>query len=149
MRCRNQRSANWRIFNVGIVAPVTQAVPGACATSGFAAICPSGTCECVNIQNANVTGNFRGTANLLITEDVNATTVEQPNNCQPFFGTATFNGSTGTAALNITGADCDPLAAAGPETIQGGYGIVLPASAPASAGHGTLLEQLPSWGCCT
>lgn len=113
-------------------------VPG-----GYDAICPSGIgtpsaltkCSCVNIQNGKVTGNFRGTAQLLITEDLGSPSVTQiSNNCLPFFGdiyittAATKLAAPEIVRLNVVGADCDPINAIGPETLSGGFGLTLPVS---------------------
>jgi hypothetical protein len=127
---------------------------------GYDAICPSGIgtgstptkCSCVNIQNAKVTGNFKGTAQLLITEDLGSPSVTQiTNNCLPFFGdiyittAATKLAAPEIVRLNVLGADCDPINSIGPETLSGGFGLTLPvaffdASLPpvTTAGFGTL-----------
>lgn len=137
-------------LNVVITAIAPSPVAAACATTGYAATCFSGSCTCLSIQNAKLGGNFRGTASLFITEDPNSPTVTQlTSNCIPFFGTMAFTGVTGaavptTAALNILGANCSPLTAIGPTTLQGaGFGITAPTD---TAGYGTLTGTITQAG---
>jgi hypothetical protein len=101
----------------------------------------SSNCECINIQNAKVTGSFKGTAQMLITEDLGSPTVTHEN-CVPFHGNVYI--STAAAELmrlNVVGEDCDPLMATGTETFHGSFGPSLQRSARppiSTAGLGTL-----------
>lgn len=127
---------------------VPAASPSACANSGYSAICPSGTCQCVKITDATLTGGLgKGTATLLITEDPGAATAVQADaNCFPFFATAALSGTIGSGkkaktqieTVNIVGADCDPFTAKSSETLSGGFGVAAaPSPSPAITGWGS------------
>jgi hypothetical protein len=145
-------AATARLRAVITASSVPAAVPSACASTGFAAICPSVTaCTCVKITGANLTGNFgKGTANLALTEDPTNATSDGVNTCIPFFGTATLNGTKkGTAQtgnVNLVGAICDPFTTKSPETISGGFGIAVPSPSPALTGWGNLKGTTNSKG---
>jgi hypothetical protein len=146
-------AATARLRAVITASSVPPAVPSPCASTGFAAICPSvtGGCTCVKITGANLTGNFgKGTANLALTEDPTNATSDGVNTCIPFFGTATLNGTKkGTAQtgnVNLVGAICDPFTANSPETISGGFGIAVPSPSPALTGWGNLKGTTNSKG---
>jgi hypothetical protein len=161
MQAKRADAAAAARLNATIVSStVPSASPSACASTGFAAICPSVTgCQCVKITGATLTGNFgKGTADLLITEDpISATSSGSSgsaNNCVPFFGTATLTGTKGVGAkaktqtgnVNIVGADCDAFTANLPETISGGFGIAVPSPSPAMTGWGNLKGTVNSKG---
>jgi hypothetical protein len=105
---------------------------------GFDSVCPSGNgslgsnCECINIQNAKVNGNPRGSAQLLITEDLGSPTVTQMQNCVPFYGVIYITAASTDAApatrWDLVGVDCDPLAPTGTESFHGSFGPNLPLS---------------------
>lgn len=125
---------------------------GACSASGYAATCPSGTCECLTITGAKVTGSLAGvgTADLNITLDtVGVTSDLAGDTCEPMFGTADLTTTTGvgknktarTETLNLLGAFCDNIGPSLPNTINGGFGIAsspAPSPSPAATGWGTL-----------
>ena len=106
---------------------------------GFDSVCPSGetqlgsNCECINIQDARVSGNLWGSAQLLITEDLGSPTVTPEQNCVPFYGVIyiTSGANTDSAAatkLDVVGLDCDPLATSAAESFRGSFGPNLPMS---------------------
>lgn len=149
MQAKRADAAAAARLNATIVSStVPSASPSACASTGFAAICPSVTgCQCVKITGATLTGNFgKGTADLLITEDPISATTGSDNNCVPFFGTATLTGTKGVGAkaktqtgnVNVVGADCDAFTTNLPETLSGGFGIAVPSPSPAMTGWGNL-----------
>jgi hypothetical protein len=90
----------------------------------------------------------------LITEDPTSPTSGANNNCVPFFGTATLNGTKGVGAkaknqtgnVNVVGADCDAFTTNLPETLSGGFGIAVPSPSPAVNGWGNLKGTVNSKG---
>jgi hypothetical protein len=106
---------------------------------GFDSVCPSGetqlgsNCECINIQDARVSGNLWGSAQLLITEDLGSPTVTPEQNCVPFYGviyitSAANTDSASATKLDVVGVDCDPLATSAAESFRGSFGPNLPMS---------------------
>jgi hypothetical protein len=106
---------------------------------GFDSVCPSGetqlgsNCECINIQDARVSGNLWGSAQLLITEDLGSPTVTPEQNCVPFYGviyitSAANTDSAAATKLDVVGLDCDPLATSAAESFRGSFAPNLPMS---------------------
>jgi hypothetical protein len=122
-------------------------VAGACAGTGYAAICPSGTCACLTVAGT-ITGRLagKGLASVAITEDSgSATSAVSGSTCLPGFGTATLTTSLGVGknkvikseTLNLAVSVCDPIRNSG--DISGGFGIAAaPAPSPAAAGWGSV-----------
>jgi hypothetical protein len=125
---------------------VPSPVAGTCANSGYAAVCPGGTCGCVSIPNATVTGNLgKGTVDLELTEDAALATTSDPVTCTPFFGTATITvpaikkNPGNSETLNLVGAYC------GTQGISGGFGVAAsPAPSPALTGFGSMSGTVSS-----
>jgi hypothetical protein len=114
---------------------------GACATTGYDAFCPSGTCQCLTISSAKVTGSMAGTgtADLQVTEDTGAATTSVSGaSCTPFFAVATLTTTLAktalTETLNFGGMSCDQFTSKGKSAIQGGFGI------------GTASNSATGWG---
>ncbi len=123
---------------------------GACSSSGYAAICPSGSCECATMTAAKVTGSLAGTetANVSLTVDkADVTSDVSGATCQPIFGTADIipligKKSPKTETLNLLGVYCDKATSSQPNTVSGGFGIAAsPAPSPAASGWGTMTGQ--------
>jgi hypothetical protein len=121
-------------------------VAGTCASSGYAAVCPSGTCSCLTVAGT-VTGQLagKGLASVAITEDGGLSTNSTGSTCVPGFGTATLTTSKGVGknkvikseTLNLTVSVCDVIRNSG--DISGGFGISsAPAPSPAAAGWGSV-----------
>jgi len=158
MQAKKADAAAQKRLTAVITAPsIPAASPSACASpgAGFAGICPSGTCQCITITGAKLTGNFgKGTADLLITEDPTNATAVGAGDCVPFFGTAVLNGTKGvgkkatpqTANVNLVGADCDKFTTNGPETFNGGFGVAVPSPSPAVNGWGNETGNVNSKG---
>lgn len=120
---------------------------GACSSTGYAAICPSGSCLCATMTGAKVTGSLAGTeaANVSITVDTGDVTTDVSGSaCQPIFGTADIspvgkNKSPETETLNLLGVYCDKFASGQPNTVSGGFGVAAsPAPSPAASGWGAM-----------
>ncbi len=130
----------------------TAGVPalGKCTQPGYDDQCPSGTCECVEVSGATVTGvngqvftiAGSGTADLFLTFDTGAAT---PTGgvpvCTPFFAiaqlTTTRKGNPETETLNLVGTNCLHVTGT-PGTddpVVGGFGISNP-PVPVNGGVG-------------
>jgi hypothetical protein len=117
-------------------------------TEGYANLCPSGTCTCVQVPGAtvgvvpllpNIAGV--GTANLFLTFDNGAATISGSNSCIPFFGvaelTTTRHAMASSETLNMNGVSCSPLTTNNP--ILGGFGIsTTPAPVNGGKGYGKI-----------
>ena len=123
---------------------------GACSSTGYAAICPSGSCQCATMTGAKVTGSLAGTgtANVSITLDLGDPTTVSGSTCQPIFGAADLTTTTGknkgpeTETLNLLGVYCDKFISGQPNTVSGGFGIAAsPAPSPAATGWGTMTGE--------
>lgn len=125
---------------------------GACASAGYNATCPSGTCACYSIPNGNVTTGAiagTGTADVELTVDEgNATTSVSPGTvttCVPVYGLITTSTTRGkgrnrravTDVFNISGALCRGLPGRG-EELSGGFGIFSSDDVPPRSGYGTV-----------
>jgi hypothetical protein len=106
-----------------------------CSEAGYDEQCPSGTCECVTVTGATVTGVAgqvftiagTGTANLFLTFDTGASTMTGGvAACTPFFAiaqlTTTRKGKAVTETLNLVGVNCLPVTGTDNPVI-GGFGI--------------------------
>jgi hypothetical protein len=118
---------------------------GSQCTQGYANLCPSGSCSCVQVPGAvvgRVSGkpaiDGTGTADLFLTFDNGAATVSAAGDCTPFFGiarlTTTRLGSPSSETLNLNGVHCAPITTAD-SPILGGFGIAT-SPAPVNGGKG-------------
>jgi hypothetical protein len=129
---------------------VSGPVAGACSSTGYSAVCPSGTCSCISVNAGTVKGRLAGSgvATVAITLDSGtATSSVSGSTCQPGFGVATLTTTLGTGknkvvkteSLNMTLSYCDPLRTNSPTSVIGGFGIAaVPAPSPAASGWGTV-----------
>jgi hypothetical protein len=118
--------------------------------TGYPDICPSGTCSCITMSAAKVTGSMagKGFAVVNFTVDGNsATSSVSGATCQPAFGQADITTTVGrganktvkTESINLLAALCDSKNGRSPSTLTGGWGIAAsPAPSPAASGWGTL-----------
>ena len=103
-------------------------------------LCPIGSCSCLQIPNAKVTGSLagKGTGDVFITmED---TLVITPGGCTPLLGivnvTSKLKGISVIDTLNFAGAACPaPPIKGGKATESGAFGIQ--SSSISSAGFGS------------
>jgi len=128
-------------------------------SEGYANLCPSGSCTCVQVPGAtvgvvtglpNIAG--KGTANLFLTFDNGAATVSAAGKCTPFFGvaelTTTRHLKPSSETLNLNGVSCSPLTPTN-SPILGGFGIsTTPAPVNGGKGYGkvTGFLDLPGSG---
>ena len=115
----------------------TVSAPSAGACAGFANKCPMGSCTCVQIANAKLSGSaFRpGTAVVMITIDGGDATTSP--GCSPIFATASLAPKSSlTATLNIIGTICEPTTAGILEPISGGFSIATATNG--ATGFGTM-----------
>jgi hypothetical protein len=120
---------------------------GACATSVYNTICPSGACRCEvyfidpDTKKDKATGTLIGKApgsEIDITFDGGSDFVGTgPGLCQPFFASAFLPGDKDNQQLDFTGTECSPLKAnSGQDPLSGGFGIA--SSDNGHTGFGTL-----------
>jgi hypothetical protein len=129
---------------------VSAPVAGVCAGSGYAAICPSGTCSCVTMAAGKVTGGLAGSGVAVVNvtlDSGSATSSVSGSTCQPAFGVAALTTTLGSGknktvkneAINLNLSVCDPFTNSGTGTFNGGFGIAAsPAPTPAAGGWGTV-----------
>jgi hypothetical protein len=91
---------------------------GACSEAGYDDQCPSGSCMCVTVTGATVSGVSgqaftiagSGTADVFLTLDIGAEMPTGVGSCTPFFGianlTTTRKGKAQTETLNLVGTNC-------------------------------------------
>ncbi len=106
---------------------------GACTVAGYGNICRSGTCMCLTVESAKVTGSFTGSGAVFATIDTGNPGLQ----CQPVFITAnatlTRKKATQTSVLDLLAALCP---AGAHQSFAGGWGIE--SSSDQSTGNGTM-----------
>jgi hypothetical protein len=111
---------------------------GACGSTTYNSICPSGSCRCEQYEGMVVTGNLIGkvthpesnypAVGIDITVDSGTDSVGSVNGrCEPIFASLFVVGSKDTQELDFNGSYCTPLgnpnAANAQSPIKGGFGI--------------------------
>jgi hypothetical protein len=111
---------------------------GACATTTYNSICPSGSCRCEEYEGMVVSGNLIGKVTtpesnfpavaIEMTVDGGGDAVGSVDgDCRPIFGSLFVVGSKDTQQLDFNGSYCTPLSnpnATGAQSpIKGGFGI--------------------------
>jgi hypothetical protein len=132
--------------------------PTAQCTTGFSNVCPSGTCQCVEVTGATVTGNVKAltVSDFFVTIDTGTNLADAPSpdmsepnqKCNPIFGSVTVSNSEFDATLNIAGVSCkhfvgisskNPSGTHDKDILGGGWGIsASPAPSPGASGGGLL-----------
>jgi hypothetical protein len=153
VRAQEADAVGTRIQNATISGDFSGPVAGVCTPvpdTGYPDICPSGTCSCITMSAAKVTGSLagKGVAVVNFTVDGNsATSSVSGATCQPAFGQADITTTVGrganktvkTESINLLAALCDSKNGRSPSTLTGGWGIAAsPAPSPAASGWGTL-----------
>jgi hypothetical protein len=152
VRAQEAAALKTKVLNGTITGTLSRPVAGACAVTGFAAICPSGAakCSCVTMNAAKVTGNLAGTGSAVVNITIDSgisTSAVSVATCQAGFGVANIttivgkgkNKTTKTETLNLLASLCDKLSPNSADTITGSFGIAAsPAPSPAASGWGTM-----------
>jgi hypothetical protein len=134
-------------FNGGLL----NTLVGACATTTYNTICPSGSCGCqiyvvdTDHKSQKVTGNLVGKSTLaeidITLDGGDSVGGGTPGFCRPIFASATITGSIDTEQLDMTGAICSPTKKGGViDPISGGFGIE--SSTASHQGFGTFTGTL-------
>jgi hypothetical protein len=150
--------ARTRTETIRINFPISSPAPRpACASTGYAAICPSdptgANCGCYNVSTGIARGNMvgNGSAVIAFTVDPGSATASSTSttaNCLPVFGTITTTTQTRrgrnqpfvTNVININGSLCLSLSKRGAGSLNGGFGIAT--SGNNLSGYGTVTGDI-------
>ena len=121
VRAQEADAVGTRIQNATISGDFSGPVAGVCTPvpdTGYPDICPSGTCSCITMSAAKVTGSLAGKGVAVVNFTVDGNSATSPVSgatCQPAFGQADIMTTVGrganktvkTESINLLAALCD------------------------------------------
>ncbi|HZP44487.1 MAG TPA: hypothetical protein VFB15_02450 [Candidatus Binataceae bacterium] len=140
-------AATAKVLSATISGTALAPTSGACTSpaNGYQDQCESGSCICVTVNSATMTGKMagKGTADLSVTVDTGdaVTDVVSTNGCSPFFGVGTTNTTLKKVAVvqtfDFVGTDCAASKVTKPDVLSGGFAVE-PGGTPPASGYGSL-----------